>query len=93
MINLILVEYLIFLTDVIKYLLTLLLVKNLLKNLSDEPVKKKYQKLQVDELPIFEVPEKLDYKLLLNKYKNKHGKELEPVKARKDKPTIPKDVI
>lgn len=93
MINLILVEYLIFLTDVIKYLLTLLLVKNLLKNLSDEPVKKEYQKLQVDELPIFEVPEKLDYKLLLNKYKNKHGKELEPVKARKDKPTIPKDVI
>jgi|GEM_PF-2663726 putative transposase len=93
MINLILVEYLIFLTDVIKYLLTLLLVKNLLKNLSDEPVKKEYQKLQVDELPIFEVPEKLDYKLLLNEYKNKHGKELEPVKARKDKPTIPKDVI
>ncbi|ASW42064.1 transposase [Clostridium isatidis] len=93
MINLILVEYLIFLTDVIKYLLTLLLGKNLLKNLSDEPVKKEYQKLQVDELPIFEVPEKLDYKLLLNEYKNKHGKELEPVKARKDKPTIPKDVI
>lgn len=93
MINLILVEYLIFLTDVIKFLLTLLLGKNLLKNLSDEPVKKEYQKLQVDELPIFEVPEKLDYKLLLNEYKNKHGKELEPVKARKDKPTIPKDVI
>lgn len=93
MINLILVEYLIFLTDVIKYLLTLLLVKNLLKNLSDEPVKKKYQKLQVDELPIFEVPEKLDYKLLLNEYKNKYGKELTPVKPRKNKPTIPKDVI
>jgi len=59
MINTLVLEYLIFLTDVIKFLLTLLLGKNLIKNLSDEPVKKEYQKLQVDELPIFEVPDSL----------------------------------
>ena len=93
MINTILVEYVIFLIDVIKYLLTLLLGKNLFKNLSDEPVKKEYQKLQVDELPIFDVPEKLDYKLLLKEYQDSHGKELKPVKQRKDKPAIPKDVV
>ena len=71
MINTILVEYVIFLIDVIKYLLTLLLGKNLFKNLSDEPVKKEYQKLQVDELPIFDVPEKRLQACL--KYRDSHG--------------------
>jgi putative transposase len=92
MINSILVQYIIYLTDVIKYLLTLLLGKNLLKNLSDEPVKKEYQKLQVDGIPIFETPERLDYKLLLKEYQDKHNKELAAVKQRKDNPAVPKDV-
>jgi putative transposase len=93
MINSILVQYIIYMTDVIKYLLTLILGKNLLKNLSDEPIKKEYHKLQVDKLPIYEVPEKLDYILLLKEYKDKHNNDLKPVKKHKDKPDVPKDVV
>lgn len=94
MINFVLIEYIIFLTEIIKYLLTLLLGKNFLKDPSkDIAIKKDYQKLQVDALPIFERFEKLDYKQLLNEYKNTYGKELKPVKQRKGKNTIPKDIV
>jgi hypothetical protein len=94
MINFVLIEYIIFLTKIIKYLLTLLLGKNFLKDPSkDIAIKEDYQKLQVDALPIFERFEKLYYKQLLNEYKNTYGKELKPVKQRKVKNTIPKDIV
>lgn len=63
MISTILVQYIIYLIDVIKNLLTLLLGKNLLKNLSDEQVKNEYQKLQVYALPIFEALKIVFHKL------------------------------
>ncbi|MRY42714.1 DDE-type integrase/transposase/recombinase [Clostridium beijerinckii] len=93
MINKFLLETVIYLIEIIKYLMTLLVGKNLLKSISDEPVKKEYRKLQVDDQPIFDVPEKLNYKLLIAEYEFKHGKEFAPVKPRKNKALVPKDVI
>lgn len=90
MINKFLLETVIYLIEIIKYLMTLLVGKNLLKSISDEPVKKDYRKLQVDDQPIFDVPEKLNYKLLIAEYELKHGKEFAPVKPRKNKALVPK---
>ncbi|WP_207671427.1 DDE-type integrase/transposase/recombinase [Clostridium thermarum] len=59
----------------------------------DEPVRKEYRKLVVDKPPIFETPEKLDYKQLLEEYKTNHGKELSPVKPRKGKVPVSKDIV
>lgn len=39
----------------------------------DEPVRKPYRKLQVDDLPIIVVPETLDYRQLLADYEARHG--------------------
>lgn len=93
MINLVLIEYIVVLIDIIKFILSLLMGKNLLKNISDEPVKKEYQKLQVDEQPIFEIPQRLDYKILLAAYQDKHHKELKPVNQRKNRPSFNQDVM
>lgn len=60
---------------------------------SDKPVNKKYRKLQVDDMPIIEKVQKYDYKELLKEYKLKHGKELRPVKHRKNSKNItPKSI-
>ncbi len=49
---------------------------------TEKPVNKPYQKLQVDELPIIETLQKLDYQILLKEYLEKNGKPLKPVQRR-----------
>jgi len=50
----------------------------------EKPINKPYRKLQVDELPIIETPEKFDYQVLLNEFHEKHGKPLKPVQRHKN---------
>lgn len=60
----------------------------------EQPVNKPYRKLQVDELPIIEVPEKLDYQVLRTEFLAKHGKPLNPVRRHKNtKISVPKSLI
>ncbi|WP_445440957.1 hypothetical protein ACUH7Y_23200 [Clostridium beijerinckii] len=59
MINKFLLETVIYLIEIIKYLMTLLVGKNLLKSISDEPVKKEYRKLQVDDQQSLMFPKNL----------------------------------
>lgn len=92
MINEFLVKYIIYLHNMINLLFILLVGKTMFTPASDEPVKKEYRKLQVDKMPIFEIPEKLDYKVLLHNYFESHKKELTPVKPRKNKTVVPKEV-
>lgn len=54
--------------------------KNSRKPAPEAPVSMDYQKLVVDKPPIFEVLEKLDYKLLLAHYRYENRKPLNPVK-------------
>ncbi|CZR06318.1 Hypothetical protein TFLO_3134, partial [Trichococcus flocculiformis] len=42
-----------------------------------------YQKLKIDELPLIEKVEKLDYQLLLQTHFEKTGKVLQPIQRRK----------
>ena len=42
--------------------------------------------LKVDELPLIKVPEKKDYKQLLNQYLKEHDKPLKPIKSRGKNP-------
>jgi len=49
---------------------------------SDNPVSEKYRTLKVDAMPIIEKRELYDYKQLLNKYLEEHGKPLKPVNRR-----------
>ncbi|MGP9076210.1 hypothetical protein ACSYHE_10520, partial [Geobacillus thermodenitrificans subsp. calidus] len=51
--------------QIIVYLIGALLGKSLSRKDMDEPVRKPYRKLQVDDLPIIDVPETLDYRQLL----------------------------
>src|SRR5690625_3939149 len=63
------------------------------RGLYDEPVNKPYRKFEVDEMPIIEVLEKLDYQELLTNYQEKHGKELKPiVRRRNSKTKVPKNL-
>ena len=66
---------------IILYLFVLLTGKNITPKV-DTPISKQYQYLQIDELPIIEVFEKLDHNQLLAEYKAKHGKVLKPIKRR-----------
>ena len=78
-----LLTYIQFQRKVIVYLLVLLTCKNIsLKD--DVPVSKRYQTMQVDKLPIFQRLHKFDYKTLLVEYQKEHGKELKPIKRRKN---------
>ena len=52
----------------------------------------KYNKLTVDKLPIIKKIEQLNYVLLLEEYRVKHGKNLKPVKSRGGK-SVPADSI
>lgn len=91
-INIYLLTYIKFLEHVVMYLFIALTGKNIAKK-SDEPVKKEYQKLQVDKLPIIEVTQKYDYTKLLEEYFNTHGKHLRPVKPQKNsKAIVPESV-
>ena len=51
----------------------------------------KYNKLKIDRLPLIKVPEKKDYKQLLNQYLIDKGKPLKPIKSRSKHP-VPDDV-
>ena len=92
LINKFLIEYISYLHYIINQLYILLVGKTMFSHTSDEPVKKEYKKLQVDKMPIFEIPEKLDYKVLLNTYFESHKKELAPIKLRKNKPVVSKEI-
>ena len=64
---------------------------NLEKSKDDSLFSPKYNKLKVDKLPIIHVPEKKDYKQLLEQYIKGHGKPLKPIKSRGKNP-VPDDV-
>ncbi|MGG3694207.1 transposase, partial [Heyndrickxia ginsengihumi] len=79
--------------QVIRTLLTFLLRKNMFDKPKKSPVNKPYRKLQVDDLPIIETLQKLDYKILLTEYLEKNGKPLKPVQRRKNSKTaVPKSM-
>ena len=65
-------------------LISIILGKSVVRGLYDEPVNKPYRKLEVDDMPIIETLEKLDYKKLLVDYQTKHDKPLKPVVRRKN---------
>ncbi|NNV05643.1 transposase, partial [Geobacillus sp. MMMUD3] len=48
--------------QIIVYLMGVILGKSLHLEDWDEPIQKPYRKLQVDDLPIIDVPETLDYR-------------------------------
>lgn len=73
---------------IIMYLMVKLFGKEALNLKREKPINKKYRKLKVDDMPIFEKIQKYDYKQLLEEYKQKHGKELKPVKYRKNSKNI-----
>jgi transposase-like protein len=77
-----LLEYIKSQDQIIRTLLTLLIGKNMFDKPTEKPVNKPYQKLQVDELPIIETFQKLDYRILLTEYLEKNGKPLKPVQRR-----------
>ncbi len=52
---------------------------NLEKSKDDSLFSPKYNKLKVDKLPLIKVPEKKDYKQLLNQYLKEHDKPLKPI--------------
>jgi endogenous inhibitor of DNA gyrase (YacG/DUF329 family) len=84
-------EFIKYQDQVIRKLLTLLVGKSMFKKPEETPVNIPYRKLQVDDLPIIETIEKLDYQVLLKEYFEKKGKELKPVQRRSNaKVTIPK---
>ncbi|PJW16815.1 DDE-type integrase/transposase/recombinase [Geobacillus sp. WSUCF-018B] len=68
--------------QIIVYLIGALLGKSLSRKDMDEPVRKPYRKLQVDDLPIIDVPETLDYRQLLADYEARHGRPLPPIQRR-----------
>ena len=78
---------------IIYYLVWIILGKYSLKKFYDEPVRKEYQKLQVDSMPVVESFEKLDYIQLLKQYLAKHGKPLKPVSRHKNRLPVPEDII
>ena len=70
--------------SIINYLTALLFGKTISRANHDEPTKKPYRKLQVDALPIIEIPEKLNYRQPLIDYQHQLGKPLAPIKPHKD---------
>ena len=79
-----LLTYIKFQEKIIFALLGILLGKSVARAAYDEPVNKPYRKLEVDEMPVIETLEKLDYQQLLSDYLAKHGKALKPVTRRKN---------
>jgi len=69
-------------TEIIKTLMVLFISKPA-KPKDDAPVKKQYQKLTVDELPIFKKTLKGEYKHIIEDYLSKTGKLITPIKNRK----------
>lgn len=70
------------------------IVKNIplkFKEKDDSLFSPKYNKLKVDRLPKLIVPEKLDYKFLLEQYLEEHDKPLRPIRHRGNNP-VPNDI-
>ena len=55
---------------IIIMLISIILGKSVARGLYDEPVNKPYRKLEVDQMPVIETLEKLNYKMLLDDYQN-----------------------
>ncbi len=88
-----LLQYIKFQESIIYKLLGIILGKSMARGLYDEPINKPYRKLEVDDMPIIEILEKLDYQELLTNYQAKHGKELKPIARRKNSQTqVPKNL-
>ena len=72
------------------------IIKNIPLNLDnskdDSIFSPKYNKLKVDKLPLIKVPEKKNYKELLDLYLKEHDKPLKPIKSRGGKNPVPVDV-
>ncbi|GGB31639.1 hypothetical protein GCM10011409_06260 [Lentibacillus populi] len=79
-----LLQYIKYQEKIIFGLLGIILGKSVAKAQFDEPVNKPYRKLEVDEMPVIETLEKLDFQELILKYQAKHGKVLKPVARRKN---------
>jgi len=59
-------------------LISIILGKSVVRGLYDEPVDKPYRKLEVNEMPVIKILEKLDYKKLLVEYQDAYSKPLKP---------------
>jgi len=92
MVNYFLIQYINQLHLLINTLYILLTGKVLFTPKKDEPVKKEYRKLEVDELPLFDIPKKLDFNQLLKEYEIAKGKVLKPVRLRKNKQPLPSNI-
>lgn len=78
---------------IIIYLVMLLTSKNIAPK-KDNPISKKYQKLEIDPRPIIDIPEKLDYKKLITEYEKQNGKPLKPIRRHKNsKCSVPDNII
>src|SRR5699024_6313747 len=64
--------------------MAIILGKSVARGLYDDPIDKPYRKFEVDDLPIIEKLEKLDYIQLIKEYEQKHGKPFKPVQRRKN---------
>lgn len=58
----------------------------------DPVISLEYQKLTIDEPPVYEQLEKLDYRQLIIDYQNKNNKLLKPVKRRSGGTPVPKEL-
>jgi transposase-like protein len=77
-------QYIKYQEKIIFALLGIILGKSVARAQFDEPVNKPYRKLEVDDMPVIETLEKLDYQELLKDYQATHDKELKPVRRRKN---------
>ncbi|WP_210367969.1 DDE-type integrase/transposase/recombinase [Bacillus sp. REN3] len=79
--------------QIIRTLLTLLIGKNMFDKPKEQPVNQPYRKLQVDELPVIEPLQKLDYKILMKEYFEEKGKPLKPVRRHSNsKSSVPTNI-
>ena len=86
-----LLQYIKYQHTIIITLLTIVLGRAVGSVRSEQPVNKPYQKLQIDELPILETPEKLSFQDLVDEFFEKNGKPLKPVRRhRNTKVNVPK---
>src|SRR5690625_4552140 len=80
-----LMKYIKYQEKIIIALMGIILGKSVARGLYDEPIDKPYRKLEVDEMPVIEILEKLDYKQLIADFLVEHGKPLRPVIRHKNR--------
>lgn len=91
--NLHVIEYIIYLQQLVLNLAVLLYGKIISIPRRDEPVKKKYRKLNVDKLPLIEDVKKLNHLEILNEFFLRTGKQIKPVSRRKSSTSIDISII